>query len=72
MISRLSETYTQHVSIQMQYVQVPDSLILVSAPSQRLPVRIRANGFHLLRYQLSPKKIEVNLSEIQRSGGRTK
>ena len=70
MISRLSETYTQHVSIQMQYVQVPDSLILVSAPSQRLPVRIRANGFHLLRYQLSPKKIEVNLSEIQRSGGR--
>jgi len=70
MISRLSETYTHPVSIQMRYEQAPDSLILVSSPPDRLQVRIRASGFQLLRYQLSPKQIRVNLKEVQRLGGR--
>ncbi len=70
MISRLSETYTHPVSIQMKYEQAPDSLILVSSPPERLQVRVRANGFQLLRYQISPKQIRVNLKEVQRRGGR--
>lgn len=70
MISRLSETYTQSVSFEMQYVQAPDSLILVSAPPGHLRLRIRANGFHLLRYQLSPARLQVSLSDIRRASGR--
>ena len=70
MISRLSETYTHAVSVQMTYEQPPDSLILVSSPPDRLQVRLRANGFQLLRYQLSPRQIRVSLKDVQRRGGR--
>lgn len=70
MISRLSETYTQPVSFEVQYAQAPDSLILVSPPPGHLQMRVRANGFQLLRYRVSPIKIQVNLAEIRRANGR--
>lgn len=38
---------------------------MVDAPPEELGVRIRANGFQLLRYQLSPKQIGIDLREVR-------
>lgn len=38
---------------------------MVDTPPGELGVRIRANGFQLLRYQLSPKKIKIDLREVR-------
>ncbi len=70
MISRLSETYTQPVLFDLKYEQAPDSLIMASPPPEHLLLRVRTNGFHLLRYQVSSGQIHVNLSEIRRARGR--
>jgi YbbR domain-containing protein len=53
----------------MAYEEYPDSLILVSSPPSELKVRLRANGFYLLRYQLSPKAIRVDLGVARRQNG---
>ncbi len=38
---------------------------MVDTPPEELGVRIRANGFQLLGYQLSPKKIAIDLREVR-------
>lgn len=70
LISRLSQTYTHTVSFPLTYENAPDSLILVSAPPIELPAKLRTNGFLLLRYQVSPKPVALDLSKAQRKGTR--
>lgn len=54
----------------MYYENSPDSLVLLGNPPENLPVRIRAVGFRILQYQLSPKRVAVDLAESQKSSGR--
>ncbi len=53
----------------MQYQQSPDSLVLLTQPPQDLNVRVRASGFQLLRYQVSPRDVAIDLSTAQRRNG---
>ena len=62
-ITRLSETYSHTVAFALNYTHRPEGTLLIDAPPEELPVRIRANGFQLLRYQLSPKEINIDLRE---------
>lgn len=66
LISRLSQTYTHTVSVQLTYQEPPDSLILVNSPAREIPVRLRANGFQLLSLQLIPKEVDLDLSRAHR------
>jgi hypothetical protein len=70
MVSRLSETYTGDITVNVTFVQIPDSLILVGDFQETFPVRIRANGFQTLRYHWSTKKVTLNLSGIKQVGNR--
>lgn len=70
LVSRLSETYTYPVVFKVAYGQAPDSLILVESPPQDLEVRVRASGFKLLAYQLSPRRLEIDLAAASRRRGR--
>ena len=70
LISRLSETYSHTVAFELAYGQAPDSLILMQEPPQEMDVRVRASGFKLLGYQLSPRTIGIDLSAAQRVSGR--
>lgn len=69
-ITRLSETYSHAVDFTLKYTHQPEGMLLVDTPPEELGVRIRANGFQLLRYQLSPKEIRIDLREARpaRSG----
>ena len=64
-ITRLSETYSHSVDFTLNYTHKPEGMLLVDIPPGELGVRIRANGFQLLRYQLSPKKIKIDLREVK-------
>lgn len=70
LITRLAQTYEHTLSFRLEYQQAPDSLILMTRPPEDLGVRVRANGFQLFRYQVSPKTIGINLNSADRSRGR--
>lgn len=70
LISRLSQTYTHTISIPVAYENAPDSLILVSSPPTALQARLRTSGFQLLRYQISPKPVNLDLSKAGKNGTR--
>jgi hypothetical protein len=38
---------------------------MVDTPPEEVGVRIRASGFQLLRYQLNPKKVNIDLREVR-------
>ena len=41
-------------------------MVMMEIPPEEIGVRVRANGFQLLGYQLSPKKVEIDLREARR------
>jgi hypothetical protein len=68
-ISRLSQSYTHTVKVKLEYAHLPREMVLIEAPPDAIGVRLRASGFQLLRYQLSPKTIAIDLREA-RQGSR--
>lgn len=70
MVSRLSETYTGEVLVKASFIKIPDSLILIRESHEAIPVRIQANGFQMLRYNWSPKKVALNVNGVRLVGNR--
>ncbi|MEJ2162552.1 MAG: YbbR-like domain-containing protein [Robiginitalea sp.] len=65
LVSRLSQTYTHTVDFKLEYSNAPEGLIMMEEPPEQIGVRLRANGFQLLGYQLSPKKVRINLDDAE-------
>lgn len=65
LISRLSQTYSHTVEFALDYAHLPEGMVMVEAPPEEIGVRIRANGFQLLGYQVSPKKVSLDLREAR-------
>jgi hypothetical protein len=66
-ISRLSETYSHTVNFNISYTHMPENRVLMDPPPSEIGVRIRANGFQLLGYQLSPRTLEIDLRNARES-----
>lgn len=66
----MSESFVYDLVVKTDYIQVPDSLILLHQSENELKIKIRANGFQLLRYQLSPKRVQLDLSALRQSRNR--
>jgi len=64
LVSRLSETYVDRTTFDLEYVNIPDSLLLGDNSLQNVDVRLRASGFQFLGYYYNGKKIEVDLSNM--------
>ncbi len=67
LISRLSQTYTHTVDFNLSFTHMPENRVLLDPPPEEIGVRIRANGFQLLGYQLSPKTVEIDLRNARES-----
>ncbi len=52
----------------MEFTNIPDSLLFLSATKDHIDVKLRANGFMFLRFKLAEKKIGVDLSSVKRIG----
>ncbi|WP_445382385.1 CdaR family protein [Robiginitalea sp. IMCC43444] len=66
LLNRLSETYTHQVVFNLEFQNPPDSLIFLNPPQNTIPVSVRANGFQLLRYQLNPKHLTIDLGSLEK------
>ena len=68
LISKLSETYTERTSFAMEFVNAPDSLLFAKASSETVNVRLSANGFQFLYFNIGKKKVQIDLSQVRRRG----
>jgi hypothetical protein len=67
LISRLSQTYSHTVDFNLVYSEAPEGLIMMEPPPERMGVRLRASGFQLLAYQLSPRNVNINMGDARMS-----
>ena len=59
LVSRLSETYVDRTTFDLEYINIPDSLLLGDNSLKNVDVRLRASGFQFLGYYYNGKKIEI-------------
>ncbi|MEO0526181.1 MAG: YbbR-like domain-containing protein [Bacteroidota bacterium] len=64
-LSNLSELYTHRATFNMEYVNIPDSLLLTKTSQDKIDVKLRASGFQFLWFNFLTKKIAVDLSAME-------
>lgn len=69
-ISNLSNRYQGNTTFELEFVNPPDSMMLVRASKNRIDVKLDAVGFQFLMFNLGNKKIEINLSDVSQKGQR--
>lgn len=64
LVSRLSETYVDRTTFDLEYINVPDSLLLADNTIKNVDVRLRASGFQFLGLNYNRKNIRIDLSAM--------
>ncbi len=64
-ISNLSDRYANNTSFDLEYVNFPDSLMLLKASKERIDVKLEAVGFQLLAYNIGKKGVKIDLSKVR-------
>lgn len=67
-LSNLSESYQSQAIFSIEYVNLPDALLLDTQTEKTLNVKIKASGFQLLYYRFTTKSIALNLSQLTKEG----
>ncbi len=63
-ISKFSETYESRTNFDLEYYNLPDSLMLNTGVKNAISVKVRASGFQFLGYALNARTIRVNLTKV--------
>ncbi|MCJ7466275.1 MAG: YbbR-like domain-containing protein [Maribacter sp.] len=69
-ISKLSETYTTSTQFELYFENAPDSLLLGNSVNDKVIGTLRGTGFQFLGYNLKPKKIKIDLTQIRTENGK--
>lgn len=70
-ISNLSEDYVSNAIFNLEYVNVPDSLLLDKASKSRVNVKLRAVGFQFLGFNFKNKSVKIDLSRIETTASKS-
>ncbi|MBU2996038.1 hypothetical protein KO500_06315 [Cellulophaga baltica] len=68
-VSKLSESYTGRAVFDLEYKNVPDSLLFVGASKQNIEVKLSASGFAFLGFSFNNKAILIDVSKIEENDG---
>ncbi|NJB69561.1 hypothetical protein GGR42_000023 [Saonia flava] len=68
LISNLSESYTSNSSFDLEFVNIPDTLLFSNVSKNNVDAKLQANGFQFLNFGLNRKKINLDLSTVQNNG----
>ncbi len=68
LVSKLSETYTDSTSFDLEFVKVPDTLLLTKASKEKVSVTLRASGWQFLGFNFKSKEIPIDLSSVLYDG----
>lgn len=63
-VSKFSETYESRASFDLEYYNLPDTLLLNPEAETAISAKVRATGFQFLGYSLNSKTIRVNLEHV--------
>ncbi|MCL6265673.1 YbbR-like domain-containing protein [Flagellimonas myxillae] len=69
-LSNLSESYESRVNFNLNYRNLPDTLLLGNNAVNSMEAKIRTSGFQFLYYRFWNKRINVNLSDVAYQNGR--
>ncbi len=64
LISQLSETYTDQITFRLNYVHVPDSLLLMNASQKDVTLTVRGSGWKFLGSRFSSGTLDIDLSKV--------
>ncbi|WP_324026857.1 hypothetical protein QSV08_04185 [Maribacter sp. BPC-D8] len=64
LINKLSLTYTNNTTFQVEYINIPEEFLLANTPKDEIQVRLQAAGFQFLGYELKPKRIQLDVSKV--------
>lgn len=70
LIDNLSESYIDNATFDLKYINVPDSLLLTKVSKEEVDVKIQANGFQFLGFNVKNKSVNIDLSSINSSNGK--
>lgn len=63
-LNKLSETYTNNATFNLVFQNIPDSLLLNKVSKKQIDVRIEANGFQFLSFNVKNKEVGVDVSTV--------
>lgn len=66
-VSKLSENRTDVITFNLDFTNVPDSLILDKASPADINLRVNASGFRFLLVQFSSRKLGISLDQVKKS-----
>ncbi|NNK76701.1 MAG: hypothetical protein HKP42_11655 [Maribacter sp.] len=69
-INNLSESYINNATFEFKFINIPDSLLLTKASKEEVDVKVQANGFQFLGFNLKNKEVKIDLSTASQKGGR--
>lgn len=68
-ITKLSENATGRAVFDLQYNNVPDSLLFIGASQDKIEVKLKASGFTFLGFSFKNQKLDIDLSKIHENNG---
>ena len=69
-IDNLSESYISNATFNLEYINVPDSLLLTNASKNKVDVKIQASGFQFLSFNIKNKNVKIDLSTTNKVGNK--
>ncbi|MBT8298934.1 MAG: hypothetical protein KJO52_11430 [Maribacter sp.] len=69
-INNLSESYINNATFEFKFINIPDSLLLTKASKEEVDVKVQANGFQFLGFNLKNKGVKIDLSTASQKDGR--
>lgn len=64
LVSKLSETYVDRTTFDLEYINAPDSLLLADTSANNIDVKLRASGFQFLGFYYNRKNVVIDLSNM--------
>lgn len=69
-IDNLSESYIDNATFELEYTNIPDSLLLTKVSKERVDVKVQANGFQFLGFNIKNKVVSIDLSTVSELNGK--
>ncbi len=61
-INNLSESYISNAKFKLEFINVPDSLLLIHVSKNQVNVKIQATGFQFLGFNIKNKIVQIDLA----------
>ncbi len=68
-INNLSESYISNTTFDLNFTNVPDSLMLVNASKKEVDVKVQASGFQFLSFNVKSREVKLDLSAANQENG---